>query len=325
MQLSHVNTDQSISFFYNGVTSGRVEVAGTFSNWELVQMQKIDNDLWTYRTSSLVSGKQYYKFIISGRWIKDPLNLLFDNASGDSILHVKTGYGSCFVNSFFSSALSSVKAYSVYFPPSYFFSPKRSYPTLYLMGGLFDYELSWVKEGKVVSIADTLIRGGDIEDMIIIMPDKDDTCFIDGDWVRYSAYITRDLLNHCEQEYRCESNQRKRGLEGLSLGASWALRLGINHSHIFSSISALSGFFPKDAKIYLEDNLSEVQANHLRFRLFCGNKETELLSHLSWMSRWITGLGIYCEFYQGEGIHRWPLWQRALPNSLIFHNFSFTD
>jgi len=324
MLFTHVNHDQSISFYYNRSGVDKVEVAGTFSQWSRVDMELIEKNVWFHQTPPLETGDYQYKFIIDHNWFRDPTNLMFDHKTENSVIHIGLEKGHTVHSSFFSPALGQDKMYAIYFPPTYPFEKEHYYPTLYLMGGLFDYELSWIKDGNIVEIINSLLQNNEVEEMIIVMPDKDNSCFADGDWTRYSTYLTRDLLTHCETEFRCHAAQRKRAIEGLSLGAGWAFRLGVNYPDIFSSVSALSGFLPDDVKQDLEQNVTSISENEVRFRLFCGDQESDLGDHMDWLQKWLTDNDITCEFYQDHGIHRWPLWQRGIKNSLIFHNYSFS-
>lgn len=324
MNVTHVNHDQSISFYVQRPSVTEVACAGSFSNWEQVSMTQIKSGLWFYKTAPLAKGEWQYKFVIDGNWVNDPSNLRTDLESGNSVLHVGMVHGHIVHRQFFSSALNELKSYAIYLPPSYPYEIGRQYPTVYLMGGLFDWELSWVKDGHITSIADDLIRKKKIGEVIIVMPDKDNSCFADGDWTRYSTYITRDLLTHCEKEYRCSKDRKDRAIEGLSLGAGWALRLGSYFPELFSSVSALSGVLPDDVRVAFDKNQQKLREFKVRFRLFCGDLEEELVPHLDWVFRYVKSFGIYCEFFQDKGIHRWPLWRRGIRNSLEFHNFSFS-
>lgn len=323
MNMTTVRHDHTITFFHERITEQPVCVAGTFNDWQQQEMQQTETGLWFFQTPSLGAGRVEYKFIVEGNWINDPFNVRLDDESGNSLIYIDNKHGNIYRHSFFSPAFGYNKSYALYLPPTYVFDNERLYPTLFLMGGLFDYELSWIKDGNIVDTLDTILGDGQIEDLIVIMPDKDNNCFAEGDWSQYKAYLNRDLLQHCQTEYRCDMSQRKRAIEGLSLGAGWALRLAAEYPDLYGSVSSLSGFIPEDVITLLERNREDLIKNDVRFRLFCGDQETDLIPHLHWAQEWFTSLGLSCEFYQGKGIHRWPLWQENIKNSLLFHDFGF--
>ncbi|MFC1848826.1 alpha/beta hydrolase-fold protein [candidate division CSSED10-310 bacterium] len=324
MDKTHINQNQTISFYFRRGYASQVAVAGTFSQWEQLPMNQIETGLWYVKTDPLPPGEYQYKFVVDQEWINDAANLRIDEETSNSVISIGLDKGHILHGTFYSPVLGQDKAYCIYLPPSYPFEIGRYYPTLYLMGGLFDYELSWVNEGDVVNIIDGLIKNKQVNEMIIMMPDKDNTCLEGGDGSLYTDYLTKDVIKFCESEYRSFPKQQYRAIEGLSLGAGWALRLVVQFPHLFSSVSALSGVFPEDVMEELEQNRDKIKSLGIRFRFFCGNEEEQLISYLSKTQTWLTSLGIYSEFFTDQGIHRWPLWQKGLRYSLIFHNFGFS-
>ena len=72
---------------------------------------------------------------------------------------------------FQSQILDSAINYSVYLPASYAKDTAKTYTVFYLLHGYTDNETAWVNKGWVDQAADQGIIAGQVEEMIIIMPD----------------------------------------------------------------------------------------------------------------------------------------------------------
>lgn len=72
-------------FIYKNTNAQKVEIAGQFTNWNSVQLDKHENGEWQ-TVCNLAPGEYEYKFVVDGKWIKDPLNPLSvdDNYGGES-------------------------------------------------------------------------------------------------------------------------------------------------------------------------------------------------------------------------------------------------
>jgi enterochelin esterase-like enzyme len=227
-----------------------------------------------------------------------------------------------FENSFYSPALRSHKKYLIYLPPSFALGSK-TYPVLYLMAGLLDYERTWVEKGFVHEASDRLLAQGRITEMVIVMPDKDNCLEDDAFQEAYTQYLSLDLVQHIEQEFPVLQNPRYRALEGLSVGAYWALSLGIYTPGYYKSISALSGYVPDTFYQGIRENLQAHRAFGTRFRLTCGTQEEGLIENNQDFHQYLISLGLSSEFYVNEGPHDWPLWKADISHSLQFHSYSF--
>lgn len=72
--------DSVVSFYLRGFGTAReVKLAGSFTNWQAgaFAMQRHDSG-WVARVI-LPPGKHFYKFIVDGKWMTDPDNLLEEN------------------------------------------------------------------------------------------------------------------------------------------------------------------------------------------------------------------------------------------------------
>ena len=119
-------------------------------------------------------------------------------------------------------------AYRVYLPPC--FDPVRgtAYPTLYLMHGLAQSEAEWDDLG-VAATADALIMQGSVPAFVIVMP---------GERTGFDMLValTDTLLPYLEQTLPIGGEPRLRAIGGLSRGAGWALRIGMQRPDLFGAI-----------------------------------------------------------------------------------------
>ncbi|MEK7784043.1 MAG: alpha/beta hydrolase-fold protein, partial [Chloroflexota bacterium] len=109
----------------------------------------------------------------------------------------------------------------IYLPPCYEARKRESYPVLYLLHGQEMNEKTWGEIG-VGATADSLINSGDIPSLIIVMPrERRDSRFGDA--------LVSDILPYIDSHYRTLADRDHRALSGMSRGAGWALRVGLQN------------------------------------------------------------------------------------------------
>lgn len=224
---------------------------------------------------------------------------------------------------FYSHSLNKEKRYCIYLPPSYDEREDLRYSVLYLLPGLMDYEVTWFEKGHVKEHADRLLAEGRTGEFIIVSADKDDAALDINRKNEFSSYLCRDLLNHINSSYRTIPSRQHCGIEGLSLGAGWAVRMGITHPEIYSSIGALSGGFGDETYTKIWETKDKLKSMGMRFRVGVGRGEQEIIPGTEHFVNFMKDLGFYCELEISDGPHDWPLWERQIYNSLQFHYYSF--
>lgn len=320
---TYVNPDNSITFRLYAPRAHRVEVAGNFSLWEQIPLEPRGQGLWELTTQSLGSRDIIYKFVLDGKYVKDPRILRTDKSPEDNSLMSTSGEkGTLLHDSLHSKALNTQMNYVVYLPPSYFLTEEK-YPVLYLMCGLMDYELSWATRGNLAEISDELIAAGLIQEMVIVMPDKHEAWTSDQEQYKFNAYMTADVIPHITKNFKVWQGFGGQAIEGLSIGAHWAYKIASNNPYQFASVSLLSCPVSEELYEMTRANLSHFRNSGIRVRINCGDAETELIPECDKFYQFLKDSEISCEFYVGQGTHDWPLWQREIYNSLQFHSSSF--
>ena len=87
--------------------------------------------------------------------------------------------------------------YAIYLPPDYALSDKH-YPVLFLLHGYTDDHTSWIKQGKINTIMDKGIAKGEIEPMILIIPDGKYFWYINDyqSVARYEDFMFKEFFEH---------------------------------------------------------------------------------------------------------------------------------
>ncbi len=138
----------------------------------------------------------------------------------------------------------------IYLPPGYDESRDERYPSLYLLHGYGVSCDAWLESDftkgfSVKESMDRLIRHGDVEEMIVVMPDcrnRFGGCWhtdspVTGNWEKF---ITEDLTAYVDANYRTVPDARARGIAGHSMGAYGALKSAMKRADMFRSVYAMS-------------------------------------------------------------------------------------
>lgn len=160
----------------------------------------------------------------------------------------------------------------VYLPPMYDPNlhtpqlPNQGFSVLYLLHDFGeDYE-SFISVYKVGEIADQLIAEGEIQPMIIIMPDassismapdvlkkkKSGTFYTNSALLgQYEDYIVQELMAVVDSNFHTYvtkpgdvylADPQYRAISGLGMGGYGALKIAMDHDTLFHSVSAMSPF-----------------------------------------------------------------------------------
>jgi enterochelin esterase-like enzyme len=135
---------------------------------------------------------------------------------------------------------------AIYLPPSYATDTSRRYPVVYLLHGYGGRDDTF--NGRLATLpdsADKLAASGAAKEMIVVMPNAYtlhkgsmySNSATTGDW---EGYIAVDLVAYMDGHYRTIPNRNSRGLGGHSMGGYGALRIGMKHPEVFSSLYLMS-------------------------------------------------------------------------------------
>jgi enterochelin esterase-like enzyme len=149
---------------------------------------------------------------------------------------------------FTSPTLGREMPYLIYLPPDYAASPDKRYPVLYMLHGIGAWYGEWAQLG-LLSRADEAVRAGQIEPFLIVLPQGDQSYWVDhaDGGPRWGTYLAQDVVGEIDSRFRTIADRDHRAVGGLSMGAHAALQLSINYPDIFGIAGAHSpSLYPKD-------------------------------------------------------------------------------
>ena len=130
--------------------------------------------------------------------------------------------------------------YRIYLPPDYFSSDRR-YPVLYMLHGAGGNYTEW-SDSFLPERADELIRVGEIQPLIIVMPDGGERSYFANltDGPRWGDYLAYEVVPFIDAIYRTVPTRASRAIGGLSSGGLGALQLALNHPDLFGVVGGHS-------------------------------------------------------------------------------------
>lgn len=113
--------------------------------------------------------------------------------------------------------------------------PERSYPTLYLLHGIFGNYEDWVTRTRV-------IRWAQERDLAVVMPSGDNRFYVDqpSTFDYYGKFIGEELVEITRRMFPLSRKREDTFIGGLSMGGYGALRNGMKYHDTFGRIVALS-------------------------------------------------------------------------------------
>lgn len=138
---------------------------------------------------------------------------------------------------------------SVYLPPGYAASGSRRYPVIYMLHGFTDSDDKWMGPTKhwihLPTVLSRAIAEGRSGEFIVVMPNAYtrfqgsmySSGVTTGDW---ESFVSKELVAWVDGRYRTLPKRESRGLAGHSMGGYGAMRIGMKHPEVFSSVYLLS-------------------------------------------------------------------------------------
>jgi enterochelin esterase-like enzyme len=215
----------------------------------------------------------------------------------------------------------------VYTPPGY--DPKKTYPTLYLLGGSGELPSNWMYDGRANLILDNLIAEGKAVPMVMVLPNNQ---IIHRNHPQHAAQtfklFEKELRDHIvplvEKNYKVRKDPKGRALSGLSMGGRHTMFCGFNSLDLFGNFGVLSAG-DVDSEKSLSKFLNDPKVNDKISYLFVGQGDQEaqgagLGARTEALRKALENHKIKHEYYVGGGMgHDWSTWRhllyyRFLPN-----------
>jgi S-formylglutathione hydrolase FrmB len=235
----------------------------------------------------------------------------------------------------------------IYLPPSYSRpgAAQRRYPVVYMLHGWPGSDGNMLEMGHANDTADSLIARGAIPEIIMVFPNGRGAGLLGRSyWInsfdgkkRVADYVTRDLIEWVDGNYRTHAAAAGRGIIGLSEGGDAAVNLALRHPDLFSACgghsadyvlekglgtAAFLGSEPKATEILRENSPmlyvdrigSQVRKQHIY--IDCGTEDESIHHNREFHAR-LDSLGVQHEYHEFPGSHTWNYWSRHFRESLL--------
>lgn len=264
----------------------------------------------------------------------------------------------------YSPALKQEVSYSVVLPEGYDTSG-RDYPVLYLFHGIGGDDTSWLEYGNVARTMDEMVRKGEIQPFIMVIPDGYLSYYsntFDGTFP-YETFLTKELIPSIERTWRTRKTAASRSVLGFSMGGFGALSVSLRNRDLFGSVVALSpsirtekqymdegpqqgwddqwgrifggvgksgvqrltSYYREHSPYHLLSGLSVSEIQHFGIMLDVGDKEGTLCESNEELHRLLLQKKISHEWEVRSGGHDFACWNAALPKAFRFVNGYFAQ
>jgi len=212
--------------------------------------------------------------------------------------------------------MGRTETYRVYTPACYRQQTNRRYPVIYLLHGGEHNEEHWDNVG-VDEAADTLIAGGMIPPLLIVLPDGgQDFGTLKGNPPPFARYLHGELIPLIDAAYRTLADRDHRALGGISYGAAWALLLAARYADTFGAVGAHSAAIGTFNGIY--PDIAALAAGKLRIYVDVGDHDG-LRKPAAAFAAALTRAGVPHEFHIFPGRHIESYWNSHLTDYLRFY------
>jgi enterochelin esterase-like enzyme len=242
-----------------------------------------------------------------------------------------------------SSILKKEMKLNIYLPPNYDTSQSR-YPVVFLLHGMGQNYMDWVKQGNAKRTTDSLIALKAMPDMIFVNS---------AEGYNYEDYFFKELIPYVDSTYKTKPSRDFRAIAGLSMGGYGSILYSLKHGNVFSACVGLSSGIVTDEEIVnIPDNMWDAYYAPLfgkakgNDRLLLENwKINNTLSLIQigkrkdlMQTKWYLDIGdddslykgntalhvLMCdkriphEFRMRDGAHTWDYWRTGLSDALKF-------
>lgn len=222
--------------------------------------------------------------------------------------------------------------------------PERSFPTLYLLHGVFGNCTDWVSGTRIQ-------RWAQERDLAVVMPSGDNRFYVDQPDTAdcYGRFIGEELVEITRRMFPLSRRRQDTFIGGLSMGGYGALRNGLKYHDTFGSIAALStanvtavldsyredadnflqskayiqGLFGpldqvpgSDKDLYaLADGLAGKREEQPRIYMACGTDDSLLTVNRNLAQR-LKRDGFDLTYREAPGAHEWDFWDSQIKQVL---------
>ncbi|ONI46893.1 hypothetical protein AN644_02260 [Candidatus Epulonipiscium fishelsonii] len=280
--LSLGKLDEADEVYINGTRVGYtgIEKAGGEYNgsnpWDKERLYEFDVSI-LHRGDNVISVRMCNSSG-GGGWYAGPIGIYSKSEYDEQVKTLVDStrfYEETYPSKFAASALgleedSTDMNYRIYLPKGYNHSDKR-YPVVYLLHQLNSTSKSYEIDEVQLEL-DEGINLGEIDEMIVVMPDSSNDSFWKNDWEKM---VTEELIPHINKNYRTIVDPRFTGTAGCSMGGFGAYNIALNNPELFSSVISFYGAV-NSGEISIVDMIENLPVAYLGYfdhYFICGNQD----------------------------------------------------
>lgn len=137
------------------------------------------------------------------------------------------------------------RGFYVVLPSDYATSAKR-YPVVYGLHGYTGNE--YTDPMAFQRVQELALRRGDVKEMILVFPDGSNklggSMYLRSPTIGdYETYLTKELVEYIDANYRTIPDRNSRGIMGCSMGADGAMHLALKYPDVYSVAAPYSGTY----------------------------------------------------------------------------------
>jgi enterochelin esterase-like enzyme len=320
-------------------------------------MTRAEDGTWSVTIPPQVPGFHYYTLIIDGVQVVDPASETFYGSfwessgieipnNAEDFYQIKdVPHGEIRQFRYYSTVAQTWRRAFIYTPPDYDTNLKARYPVFLLLHGGGEDERGWFIQGKTDIIMDNLIAEKKAVPMIVVIdnmyaqkPGENSPMTMPvvtpGSVLRitvpptYGEVVMKDLLPALDKHYRTLTDRDHRAIAGLSMGAAYAMQVGMSNLAAFSYFGSFSGTVMRDLNI--ETSYGGVFKNAAEFNKKChllfiaaGTAEQSRMDAANHARGELAKVGVkFVPFDSNGTAHEWLTWRRDLHQfaPLLFRN-----
>lgn len=314
-------------------------LAGLGRGREPLPFVKGADSIWTLKVGPLKPDMYVYQINVDGMTVTDPGNTVAAftamppysyvvvHGDGPAYYDAKdVPHGTVTRHLYHSKVTNGMRDLYVYTPPDY--DPKKTYPTLYLLGGSGELPSNWMYDGRANLILDNLIAEGKAVPMVMVLPNnqvvhRNHPQHTELTFKLFEKELRDHIVPLVEKNYRVRKDPQGRALSGLSMGGRHTMFCGFNSLDLFANFGVLSAG-DVDSEKTLSGFLNDPKVNDKIKYLFVGQGDQEaqgaLGARVEGLRKALDNHKIKYEYYIGGGMgHDWSTWRhllyyRFLPN-----------
>lgn len=343
-----IHGDNTVTFRLNAPGAKSVRVAGDcVGDVEMVK----NGEVWEYTTPQPLASELYsYVFNVDGLRVNDPSNVyqLRDVATVSNIFLIKGDKGDKYKVAdvphgtvqkvwYHSPATHTDRRMSIYTPAGYE-DGRRRYPVLYLLHGMGGDENAWLELGRASQILDNMIASGEVEPMIVVMPNGNVAMQGAPGETRmgfaqpiFNLPKTMDgtfeisfpeIVTYVDRHFRTKSAKPWRAIAGLSMGGFHSLHISKQYPMMFDYVGLFSAKeYPEKAStssVYnnMEDKLKAQFADAPQLYWIGIGKDDFLYKENQDFRKMLDADGFKYTYRETDGGHEWRNWRIYLTEFL---------